>query len=281
MKTVHIDHLLKIGKTHKICEDYIISGYDPVPYIILSDGCSSSKNTDIGARILCHRAKQYLQQRTDSFDSINAFEMGDYIIWASKLAIDLLGLDVTALDATLIIAYYYDGLININMYGDGHIVNIHKNDITIKNIEYSKNTPYYLSYKLDPKRDGIYRDNKIIKMVDKHYIDNPYTAGCTQSLVAGMMDYKKPYISSHKINPNKDQTIFIFSDGISTFFNKEQSEFLPIKDLIQDFSSFKTLKGEFLQRRLLSKKGAITKLEQQGYEHLDDLSIGAFVTEGD
>jgi len=63
--------------------------------------------------------------------------------------------------------------------------------------------------------------------------------------------------------------------------DKEQSEFLHLRDFIDDFTSFKTLKGEFLKRRLLSKNGAITKLEQQGYEHLDDLSIGAFTIEGE
>jgi len=279
---IHIDHLLKIGKTHKICEDYIISGYDPVPYIILSDGCSSSKDTDIGARILCHVAKQYLDYHKDSIQSIDEVKMGKYIIFkADTLMIQLGLMNISSLDATLTIAYYHNGSIKIIMYGDGNIVNIYKNDITIKTIEYSKSTPYYLSYELDRKRKQTYHDNKIIKTVDKYYIYNPYGEGCTQSLVTGIMDYEKPYISSHTIEPDKDQTILIFSDGISTFFNKEQQEFLPIKDLIQDFSSFKTLKGEFLQRRLLSKKGAITKLEQQGYEHLDDLSIGAFVIGGD
>ena len=73
--TIHIDHLLKKGKTHKICEDYIISGYNPAPYIILSDGCSSSKNTDVGARVLCHVAKQYLENSKDSIISINKDSM--------------------------------------------------------------------------------------------------------------------------------------------------------------------------------------------------------------
>jgi hypothetical protein len=255
---IHIDSLLKIGKTHKVCEDYIISGNNPVPYIILSDGCSSSKDTDIGARILCHKAKQYLQRYTNSFDSINGIEMGDYIIWSSKLAIDLLGLDITALDATLIIAYYYNGLININMYGDGCIAVIDKTSTMIEIVEYSKNTPYYLSYKLDYERNEIYHNNKITKTVDRHYY---YNSADTFDLITGAMDYDKPYISKHLFDLDRDKTIFIFSDGISTFFNKEQSKFLSIADFIKDFSSFKTLKGEFLQRRLLSKKGAITKLE--------------------
>lgn len=276
---IHIDHLLKIGKTHKICEDYIISGYDPLPYIILSDGCSSSKDTDIGARILCLAAKQYLKNYKDRIQSIDEVEMGHYIIWkADSLMLQLGLVNTLSLDATLIIAYYYNGLINIIMYGDGCIAVIDKTSTMIEIVEYSKNTPYYLSYKLDYERNEIYHNNKITKTVDRYYY---YNSADTFDLITGAMDYDKPYISKHLFDLDRDKTIFIFSDGISTFFNKEQSKFLSIADFIKDFSSFKTLKGEFLQRRLLSKKGAITKLEQQGYEHLDDLSVGAFVIKGE
>jgi hypothetical protein len=250
---IHIDHLLKIGKTHKICEDYIISGYDPVPYIILSDGCSSSKDTDIGARILCLAAKQYLKNYKNRIQSINEVEMGHYIIWKADSIMIQFGLDQTALDATLTVAYYNSGTLKIIMFGDGSIVSIDDHDKTIETVEYTKNTPYYLSYKLDRERDKIYHGNNIIKMVDKHY---HYNYSNIYDLVTGVMDYNKPYCSNHLIKFGEQTIIFIFSDGISTFFNKEQSKFLSIADLIRDISSLKTLKVEFLQRRLLSKKGA-------------------------
>lgn len=275
---IHIDHLLKIGKIHEVCEDYIVSGYDPVPYIILSDGCSSSKDTDVGARILCHRARQYLQRCEIPLDSINEIEMGNYIIWSSKLATDLLGLDITALDATLIIAYCYNNMLKVIIYGDGTIISTQKNCIKIETIDYTKNTPYYLSYSLDRERKDIYHDNKIIKTVEQYYSSGDLE---NDSLVVGTQKYDKEYVRTYLIKPDKDKTILICSDGISSFLNREQSEFLHFRNFIDDFISFKTLKGEFLKRRLLSKKGAITKLEQQGYEHVDDLSIGAFVIEGE
>ena len=46
---VNVDHFTKIGKNYLVCEDYILSGVSPTPYIILSDGCSSSKHIDVGA----------------------------------------------------------------------------------------------------------------------------------------------------------------------------------------------------------------------------------------
>ena len=60
MNNINVDHYMTIGSSHQVCEDYIISGTEPFPYIILSDGCSSSKDTDIGARILAQCAKNYL-----------------------------------------------------------------------------------------------------------------------------------------------------------------------------------------------------------------------------
>ena len=58
---MQVDTFSKIGKTHKICEDYILSGTKPFPYIIISDGCSSSEGTDMGARLLCFLAQQYIR----------------------------------------------------------------------------------------------------------------------------------------------------------------------------------------------------------------------------
>jgi len=276
---IHIDHLSKIGKTHKICEDYIISGYDPVPYIILADGCSSSKDTDVGARILCLIAQQYLKYNRDSIQDIDETKMGQYIINRADLLMIQLGLDNSALDATLIIAYYDSKVLKIIMYGDGSIISVNNDRMKIETIDYTKNTPYYLSYNLNRKRRDIYYSNKIIKTVTQHYY--PHEDLQNDSLVVGTQDYDKEYISAYVIEPDENTTVLICSDGISTFFNKEQSEFLHLRDFVNDFTSFKTLKGEFLKRRLLSKKGAITKLKQKGYEHLDDLSIGAFTIEGE
>jgi len=266
------DHLLRIGKTHKICEDYIISGNDPIPYIIIADGCSSSEYTDVGARILCHTAKQYLGYYKNSIQKINEDCMGNFIILTSKETVKSLNLPITCLDATLIISYYYNKQIKTVIYGDGSIIYIdnYLKNIEIHTIEYSKNAPYYLSYNLDSDRKKIYHKNKINKMV------HIYSKDLTMTMPE---NYDEPYTSTCKISSGQNKTVLICSDGISTFFNKE--EFLPIEELIDDFSSFKTLKGEFLQRRLLSKRGAITKFKKDGYNHLDDLSIGAFVLEDD
>ena len=54
------DSYFEIGNTHMVCQDYALNGSSPdnrLHYSIVSDGCSSSKHSEIGAQILCHVAQ--------------------------------------------------------------------------------------------------------------------------------------------------------------------------------------------------------------------------------
>jgi len=54
------DHYRTGKSRHKSCEDYTLSGSDPMPYLIVCDGCSSSPQTDIGAMLAgCICPKSY------------------------------------------------------------------------------------------------------------------------------------------------------------------------------------------------------------------------------
>lgn len=55
---MEINAYYQIGKDHKVCEDYALCGTEPFPYAILSDGCSSVNDSDIGSRILVSMAKK-------------------------------------------------------------------------------------------------------------------------------------------------------------------------------------------------------------------------------
>ena len=143
------DIFIEIGSQHKVCEDYIISGMEPEPYIILADGCSSSNDTEMGARILCHLAKQYLRYRSDDLHNIDHKKMGRWIIHNAEMAARQMGLKVSCLDATLIVSFFIDGEVKIFMYGDGVVVIKSGNDIEYFKIDFSSNAPYYLSYLID------------------------------------------------------------------------------------------------------------------------------------
>ncbi|HYO91642.1 MAG TPA: hypothetical protein VEQ40_08400, partial [Pyrinomonadaceae bacterium] len=69
---MNADSAFLIGATHAVCQDYAVAGngtpderaavsnLQANPYVILSDGCSSSPDTDIGARLLVKAAEQVL-----------------------------------------------------------------------------------------------------------------------------------------------------------------------------------------------------------------------------
>jgi len=262
---IKTDTFLKIGKTHQECEDYIISGDRPIKYVILSDGCSSSKNTEMGARILCHLAKQYLLYRNDDyrFPDLDYNEMGLWIIHSAELSARQLGLTRSCLNATLIIAYEFNGRVYIYMYGDGAVITQDISGvISLMEVEYTKNAPYYLSYKIDPEgMDQFHKlgQDMIIKSTFKSVHENTYA-----------YDYKPLFRYDTDIFPK----ILICSDGISSFIKDSKPE--QTIEIAKEFLTYKSTTGEFLKRRL---KRATKIYEADGIYHSDDLSVGAFLYE--
>jgi hypothetical protein len=137
---ITVDHFIKTGYSHCTCEDYIISGYTPVPHVILADGCSASAQTEMGARILVYLSRQFLKYRKEFLDKIDYFDMGKWIIHNAENVARWLGLVNTCLDATLIVAYLRGKRIFVHMYGDGFIIYRHPGeDIRIVTVSFSDN----------------------------------------------------------------------------------------------------------------------------------------------
>ena len=261
-----IDHFLRIGTSHKVCEDYIISNETPLPFVILSDGCSSSKNTDMGARILTHLTKQYLKNEINNLPVLINYDswMANSIIYNSESIAKTMGLGESCLDATLLILYAIKGSIYVCMYGDGYLITIDLQDrISSYEISYSNNAPYYLSYKIDAKRKFIYRASNPTKTIIKN-----------NSEILFQNKPETPFIKTLPIGDYKG--VFIASDGVGSFINKH-GEKHNIEETLKEITSFKNINGEFIKRRMGSKKGAINTFQEMGITHYDDLSIGGFI----
>ncbi len=255
---MNVDHFLKIGTKHKVCEDYIISESGDIPFVILSDGCSSSKNTDIGARILTQLTAHYL--RTKLFP---VSEMVKRIIYNAELIRNTMGLNVSCLDATLIVSYIVDDYFYVYMYGDGYLITVDlDNEISFCEISYEKNAPYYLSYELDLYLNSFYEESCPAK-----YLTNKF-GNCTWE------PYNLPFIKKLKVSDYK--SILIASDGIDSFINNKGEKY-GIEKVLKEVTSFKNTKGEFIKRRMGSKKGVINTFKKEGVTHYDDISIGGFI----
>lgn len=260
---IHTDTFLTIGSSHQVCEDYIISDQNPFPYVILADGCSSSKNTDMGARILCLLAKQYLLYRKDEsrFPILDYEQMGSWIIHNAEMTARQLGLNRSCLNATLIIAYVVDDFYHVYMYGDGVVI-VEENDgaIRIADVEYTKNAPYYLGYRLSQE-----------DTVEYHNLNQDLTITTNDKTTKYAYDYE-----THWLFPCSEfKKLLIASDGIASFMENKIHP-VSINDVTKEFLAYKSTKGEFLKRRL---KRALKIYDKNGIEHFDDLSVGVFLNE--
>lgn len=259
---MNIDTFLEIGSQHKVCEDYIVSGRDPVPYIILSDGCSTSDNTEMGSRILSHLTKQFLKYNADNLQNLDYWTLGMWVIHNAEQTARQLGLPKSCLTATLIVSYHLDNQLRIMIYGDGSFVTVGTHgSIEITSIEYEGNAPYYLVYKIDQFRHDLYNDRNPQKTINYKYGD-----GSTNT---EWRAYDNPL--DFKINTDLHPLVLPMSDGIDSFLHGTTPQ--PADQIMSLFVDFKNIKGEFLKRRLNKQMKSFTK---SGIHHYDDLSIGAF-----
>jgi hypothetical protein len=250
-----VDDFLKQGKTHPVCEDYVISGMNPMPHIILSDGCSSSPSTDTGARILAFLARKYLEKNRADPGQIEYDDLGDRVITVAKSMADRLGICRQSLDATLIVSFVFEGEARTFVYGDGFVVAIREGgEMELSGIDYEQNAPDYLSYRLDSPRQHVFREKVREKTVGNR-----------------LMSVDSPVIFRHSLKHYP--VVLVASDGIASFTEQSGKRREPVF-VAQQCARFKNTAGAFLKRRM---KRAIREMEKEGTFHFDDISAGAFI----
>ncbi len=251
---VFADRFLKIGSSHPICQDYAVSDEFPIPHVIVSDGCSSSEMTDIGARILVLSARKYLLAQIGRSDQIRYDTLGTAIIRHAESIARELDLPSHCLDATLLIGYLYNEAIHVHLFGDG-VIGLADTDgnISITEISFTANAPYYLSYRIDKHRNDLYRQSAYMQQIGEKILppDSPISFSFPISRYA---------------------TILLSSDGISSFIDS-QGRKLATSEVMHAFTAFKNYAGRFLTRRV---KRAIQEFQKNGWNHYDDIGVGAF-----
>ena len=272
MDSLLLDAYYTIGRLHLFCQDYAISGWEPVPHLILADGCSAAPDSDLGARLLTLNARRLLPRLarlTDDRDHLAwHWPLGQRLIRrAARQARDL-GLDPAVLDATLLIAWCDGTTVYVHLYGDGCLA-VRRADggIATIRVEYAENAPYYLSYLLDPERWALYQEA----------IGEPETA---QSIY-----YQSDVAESNRQERFDAPTVFSFdlatfpvvavaTDGLDSFVSAETGARLDLQPVAHTMLDFHRLDGAFVQRRL---REALADYAQRQVINVDDISMGAFV----
>ncbi len=273
-----LDSFFTMGKQHFVCEDYVLTSMDGKA-AFLSDGCSSSPHTDLGARFLCLCGAKALAEnrgyRTGTYSDYVSLGF-DTTIGASSLLSSFPAIPGGALDATLITAFVdKDDRVLIYMYGDGNVaIKLKDIPLIVNNYSFLGNAPYYPIYDLEENlpRLKVYHEaasgSKTLKHVEIAGEDRRF------------MEKEYNFPIKHIIDTKELEMVAIMSDGVESFSNANTGIRIPVYEVVSELLNFKTTKGEFVKRR---SRAVVKRYAKDQVYHDDDLSIAVmlFEEEGD
>lgn len=250
------DCFFALGSSHRVCQDYAVASPQG-DYVILSDGCSSVPDTDIGARLLVKAAQAYIGLE-------NSQALLAHAVARAEACTRALGLSRSCLAATLLVARKQENVIQTLVAGDGVIMARRRQDGAIFIYAYTcePNAPFYLYYTLDDELRDLHRGRfgDARKGMFTHYSDaKTSTREWTES-------------SDFTVGPSFPLADFdltaLVSDGAASVSSSCGP--VPLEEIVREFVSFKTLKGEFVRRRL---RRAFELFRQRGWTCFDDISV--------
>jgi Protein phosphatase 2C len=287
----------EIGSTHLVCQDYALSyADDEIAYAIISDGCTSSPNTDIGSRlisIIARDAISYLirRQRFEKVIDKKLF-LNNFVLTFKELVVKKcievkgsLNLDVNSFDATLLVAIVYQGYQPLLVgWGDGNFIIKYKNgSVRTISIFYDGNMPYYLSYRMSYEKDTAYRQEQ----KGLGHVAEVLPSGTAMQYHHTPWEYNfMRYLDDIKgqdNNPEEVSQIIVSSDGLQSFqYDPKSDEFqtnnkiFTLPEVYSKMIDYKNLVGEFVVRRMksLEKENKVKHII-----HTDDISCATIILE--
>ncbi len=303
MKT---DVAFQIGKTHDVCEDYALSGVfdacDEAFYTVVSDGCSSSPNTDLGARVLSHSIVSELKNLYRNSAHLMFNFNDDACMAKARSSIESLDISSDSLDATALIALSDDYSTEIIVKGDGCVaIGFHNKKILVINFEFPHGYPFYMNYlptyslryqgwaQLNQEdlrcnvtcsvinADGTIEelDNECSPLLHYSADKKSVSINAKKNYYGGEIYY---FTDDDKKKKTPPEFIVLMSDGISSFYKTEDTgtsltnSNIDYRDVIAEALSFKNFNGKFMQRRL---NRFLKFCQKNNWHHADDISFGA------
>ena len=266
-----MDGFFSIARQHLICQDYAIAAAEPLPLLLLSDGCSSSRDTDIGSRLLVKSAEKIVHSRANiPVRDSEYHELGAAILANAVAAAECLALRRSALDATLLLAIYRGDAVTAMMYGDGYLAAIRRDGgLEYISVAYADNMPYYLNYWSDDPRQRQYvaesGGGKAVVSISTHSGQRHETR---------LTDYDAPLVWTFPLCDYR--LVALCSDGVAAFSSLETGQLVPVEQMLDGLLTYKTTAGAFVTRRA---KRLLKELDKQGIFPADDLSVAVMLWE--
>jgi hypothetical protein len=266
------------------CQDFA-DGFTTVnqdkAFIVVSDGCSSGGQTDLGARFLSRRLYAQMQQLLKSSEADLTHSIAQQVCVED---LEMFALETHDLTATLLYAVADQKGISMHMYGDGvMVVLLSDGSIVMRKAEWQKNTPYYPIYGSKLGREvGLYE-----KFLEVHReCEFPYEV-TTLSIQGDSMDIQHSFhgidygmsgihsfVCLDPADSVRPCAVGIFTDGVGQVIRDLGS--IETKDwtsVILDCVRIRNPAGAFLKRRV---RRAMQQWSSQEFFPQDDLS-GAMI----
>lgn len=267
---IQTDSYFALGKTHTVCQDYAATHNENGSVVLaVSDGCSSSPDTDFGSRFLVRSGIRGVHiQEGFPLDNHSAYAMG---VSASN-AQESLGLPEECLDATLMLANILDNQVLVNIWGDGVVCATFKDGRRKTwEIRFKDNAPAYLSYLRSERRLERYfksHGDRTIITTEKGSPESVWSLPVTL----------ENYWVSLNIPVAEVQSVMLFSDGVSSFrrLNSSNSwDAIPLDEVLDQITAVKNPNGEFMVRRM--RKFLYDFCHKNNWVHEDDVSVAALM----
>jgi hypothetical protein len=262
-----------IGRDHKICQDYAISqNVKDTSYVIIADGCSSSQDTDIGARFLAKAGESFIYQIQVGPEPLSSLErFHQQTAHFASLGTKVLKLDQSCLDATMLTIKANENGFVATCYGDGVVALVRKDGkLELISVDFVEGYPLYISYTLDALRMKRFENQKTnFKEVTRLKIpDIDHRVG---------VEHSKQTIEFHFGTSDEYLFAAVLSDGVHTFSEMAEDDpervvrHVSMPEIVSLILAFKSTSGDFVHRRMQ----AFYKIcAARRWQHHDDLSVG-------
>jgi hypothetical protein len=279
---MNADSVFHIGAAHTVCQDYALAragGADadpagPGPFAVLCDGCSSSPDTDTGARLLAKAAAQLFTRA----GAPTARDTPGLHLEAARRALgwaETLGLPPQAADATLMTAHLDGDDLIVACTGDGVVcLQSRRGALDAFSISFPSGYPLYPAYARQAGRlVTLFDAGRAVKEV-KHFC----SASPAEPLRLRGERGGESLTEVFAVPAGDYVYAALFSDGIHSFHTTRRTEAgvrgeaVLFDEVLRELVSFKSPRGSFVGRRA---RRFLKDCQARGWRHADDLSVAA------
>jgi hypothetical protein len=245
---ISADHAFHIGSQHLRgglpCQDYATSWQDDgTTCSVLSDGCSSGGNTDVGARIIALNTTGALLDYAADGEAVidESCQERDVSIMAG------LGLSPADMLATTAYVVHRAGTpeLTARLIGDGVIASMSADgDILMERFDWASNMPFYRIYWLDGLEPFIaaHGGDAQALVATRHIHFRHPVSGRDEIVDLALANAVDGHLQ--KVDTRVFPFVAVFSDGVT------QVDGMDWRDVVAELMAFKSTEGDFVKRRM-------------------------------